>query len=79
MSIAMDIINGEICQECCGMLDDDQQGMGFPQTCAYCIAASGLRGNLPKCTTKIPCPICGKKVKETGLEMHTKAVHGETT
>jgi len=26
--------------------------------------------------TKLPCPVCNKKIKAAGLSMHLKAVHG---
>ena len=78
--IADMILEGQMCQECGEFLGE---GDGYPTYCDDCkpeeeiekrIIASIVKEQKP---SKVPCPVCRKKVKPAGLEMHKRDVHGE--
>jgi len=63
------MLDGTLCN-CCG--DFLGHGEGFPAMCAACSANSREAKPVP---AKVPCPICKKKVKVTGLADRTRDVH----
>jgi len=71
--IADMVLEGQMCQTCGEILGN---GNGFPTFCSSCKAEQ----NRSKQTQvkKVACPICNKKVKPAGLEMHKRDVHGES-
>ena len=77
--IADGMINGLLCQECTCLVDGEEPG--FPRTCGDCGGQDeyiGPFGDGPqKPSKKVPCPQCGKWVKEVGLWQHQRDVHGE--
>jgi len=75
--IADMMLDGTLCQFCGDFMGGE--GDGFPVTCSACQVENNCNEfGLPKKppAKKVKCPQCGKKVKEAGLEMHQKDVHG---
>ena len=75
--IADMMLDGDMCQGCGEILN----GNGFAQFCKSCQKDMDLDmyGDKKKPVInqkKVKCDHCGKKVKETGLAMHIKDVHG---
>ena len=70
------MLEGQMCQGCGSILGD---GDGFPVYCKSCQKENNVDqfGSDKKPTVKkVACPVCGKKVKPAGLEMHQQIVHG---
>lgn len=69
--IADMMLDGDLCQGCGEFMD----GEGYAQFCKGCQKEMGIDRYGEPLSKKIPCPICGKKVKQTGLAMHKRDVH----
>lgn len=70
--IAEMMLDGTLCEGCGVYLGSDS---GFPTYCSACRRdQKSSKGTHPE---KIPCPQCGRQVKEVGLEQHMKDVHGK--
>ena len=70
--IADMILEGQMCQECGEFLGE---GDGYPTYCSSCMPEEEIE--VEQKPSKVPCPVCRKKVKPAGLEMHKRDVHGE--
>lgn len=66
--IAEMILEGELCQECGEFMDG---ATGHPRTCRACRSAG------PDPHERIPCDICGKRVKRIGMTHHKRDAHKE--
>lgn len=73
--IADAMIEGVLCQVCGEYLGE---GDGFPVTCPGCEdAAGGSGGEYHAVDDRVPCPICGKKVKPQGVNDHVRMKHND--
>jgi len=78
MSIAEDVVNGEICQFCCG--SPPATPKGYPFTCRSCQTDGDLKERPPKKNKrKIKCPICDRRIKHDGFQNHVKDKHPSFT
>ena len=62
------IADGEICSKCKEYIGEPK---GKPVLCAVCNPA------LAK-IAKIPCSMCGKKIKPSGMDNHIRDIHGRS-
>jgi len=70
--IADDIIDGVICQWCCGPLPGEPRG--FPASCRDCAHNDAPPKQAKPKAEKVSCPKCGARVKKAGLADHTRDV-----
>ncbi len=76
--IADQIVNGEICRECCC---PDGEERGYPFTCSECGGgkeeSDGPITKYKQKPKKSNCPICNKLAKRVGFLDHIKDCHPE--
>lgn len=73
--IADQMLNGELCQGCGGLLD----GIGYPTFCRACQIDMNVNEHGEKTKPvkkKVKCTECGKKVMPEGMINHLRDVHG---
>lgn len=66
--IAESMLDGTMCAECGTYLGG---GEGYPVYCSYCAP----RQRPAAISAKVPCNICGKRIKKAGMKDHMRVVH----
>lgn len=73
--IANMMLEGILCQDCGMYLDDNENRLGYPQSCEDCKEDEKRKQKL-NLHPKIKCLVCNKPCRgEQGLEAHKKAKH----
>lgn len=73
------MLDGTLCEGCGVALNDDAP-LGYPRRCADCERQSELdditRASMTQAaSTKVACPLCGKRVKFAGMKDHQRSKH----
>ena len=71
--IADMMLDGVLCEGCGEYMGE---GFGVPQRCDGCAMPYAVK---PTAANKIPCFVCGKKIKVAGMRDHLKDVHKKGT
>jgi tRNA(Ile2) C34 agmatinyltransferase TiaS len=81
--IADMMLDGDLCEGCGVYMGS--AGQGFSRRCASCSRehkAANKVANVARnqaehaAAQKIPCPVCGKRIKTVGMADHVKDAHG---
>ncbi len=77
--IADMMLDGTMCQGCGVWMDDILNGAdapGYPRFCGGCVGYQKSERAREQGQVKVPCPTCGKRVKQVGLKDHQRDAHG---